>query len=157
MRRLLGRQGLLMILLMVILQSSIFYLSKGSLFSVYMFGSQPSFFLFDKSRSMESQSAPSQVFLFKSIDKKNALQEIIPIKKVAPLVPLVFSPRALHAKSLSPRKNTLPWSTILVSLASLFAFICCPQWLPLHYLHAASHRLLGWREGNLQYRFIHSR
>lgn len=107
--------------------------------------------------SEKFQSSLHRLFLPKNVSLQNTFNEITPEKETKFLRSRLNASRVFHAKSLSPAKDPLPWSTVLVTLASLFGFISCPRWLPLHYLHTASHRLLGWHDANLQFRFIHSR
>ncbi|WP_035387199.1 hypothetical protein, partial [Ferrimonas senticii] len=67
------------------------------------------------------------------------------------------SPRGPQSEQKLKPKLPNSWPLVLMTIAMLLALVRLPVLLPRRYLLSPSHRLAGWQESNLQYRFIHSR
>ncbi|WP_261859316.1 hypothetical protein [Photobacterium sanguinicancri] len=56
-----------------------------------------------------------------------------------------------------PAKDPLQWPLAILTIASLIQLSRSVRWIPRGYLSFDNHRIAGWHDSNLQFRFIHSR
>ncbi|MGF1787302.1 hypothetical protein L4D00_16015 [Photobacterium swingsii] len=57
----------------------------------------------------------------------------------------------------SPTKDPHLWPLAILTIASFIQLACSVRRTPRGYLSFYNHRIAGWHDSNLQFRFIHSR
>lgn len=95
---------------------------------------------------------PTQIY-----QDTNISQETAPDVTLASIVSRVALPRVHAPEPQAPKPDPVPWPLLIISLALLSFAMLAPLYLPRHYLTQSSHRLAGWRDTNLQFRFVHTR
>ncbi len=95
---------------------------------------------------------PTQVYQATSIS-----QETAPDLTLESIVSRVALPRLHAPEPQAPKPDPVPWPLLIISLALLSLAVRFPLHHPRHYLTQSSHRIAGWRDTNLQFRFIHTR
>lgn len=56
-----------------------------------------------------------------------------------------------------PKRDPSTWPVIAATIAMIFCLFALVRTLPQNYLSFNSHRLAGWQDSNIQFRFAHSR
>ncbi|MDD1780151.1 hypothetical protein LRP49_02960 [Enterovibrio sp. ZSDZ35] len=71
---------------------------------------------------------------------------------------LRYTASRINEPDTEPSDNdTVPWPIVLQTVAMLLLLFRVSQSLPRSYLLTDNHRLAGWQDTNLQFRFIHTR
>ncbi|KXF82638.1 hypothetical protein [Enterovibrio coralii] len=86
-----------------------------------------------------------------------ASQDSQPDASLDTFLPRYTNSRAHQPEPKAPEKDVASWPILLMTIAMLLALFRAASTLPRSYLTSDNHRLAGWQDSNLQFRFIHSR
>ena len=84
-------------------------------------------------------------------------QEQIPNASLDILIPRIATQRIQIPETQIPTKDPAQWPIAIMSIAVFIALLRCVSNTPRGYLSSCNHRLAGWQDNNLQFRFIHTR
>ncbi|PTB33690.1 hypothetical protein [Photobacterium phosphoreum] len=86
-----------------------------------------------------------------------ASQDRAPDASIDIIIPRNATSRISSLEAQPPVKDPLPWPIVLLTIAMLLSLFSNLKYIAPHYLTFSNHRLAGWQDANLQFRFIHSR
>lgn len=84
-------------------------------------------------------------------------QEQIPNASLDILIPRIATQRIQIPETQIPTKDPALWPIAIMSIAVFIALLRHVSNTPRGYLSSYNHRLAGWQDNNLQFRFIHTR
>ncbi|PKF49831.1 hypothetical protein [Enterovibrio nigricans] len=86
-----------------------------------------------------------------------ASQDTQPDASLDIALPRFTASRATQPEPQDSDNNPVPWPIVLLTVAMLLSLFRVLQSLPRSYLLSDNHRLAGWQDSNIQFRFIHIR
>ncbi|CEO39056.1 hypothetical protein UA38_19145 [Photobacterium kishitanii] len=86
-----------------------------------------------------------------------ASQDRAPDASIDILIQRHATSRINSLEAQPPTKDPQSWPILLLTIAMLLGLFSNLKYIAPHYLTFSSHRLAGWQDANLQFRFIHSR